>query len=119
MISTNSFGSDTLPNAFTYHNPPNITDVDPDNGPESGGTPVTITGSDFTSLGTTSVTFGGAAASNVVVVNTTTITCITPAHSAGDVNVVVTNDFGSDTLYNGFTYNGAPVVNSIDPEHEN
>ena len=114
---TNSFGSDTLPGAFTYHNAPSIFDVDPDNGPESGGTAVTISGSDFSAIGTTTVTFGGSAASNVVVVNASTITCTTPAHGAGAVNVVVTNDFGSDTLYSGFTYNGAPVVNSIDPEH--
>ena len=114
---TTSFGSDTLANAFTYHNAPNIFDVDPDNGPEAGGTSVTVTGSDFTTLGTTTVTFDGANASNVNVVNATTITCTTPAHNAGDVNVVVNNDFGSDTLYNGFRYNGAPSVSSIDPEH--
>ena len=53
----------------------------------------------------TTVTFDGILASSVVVVNSTTITAITPAHSAGTVNVVVTNEDGStSTLTNSYTY---------------
>ncbi|MHC4944266.1 MAG: IPT/TIG domain-containing protein [Planctomycetota bacterium] len=102
---TNSNGADTLPGAFTYHDPPQIASIDPDNGPETGGTPVTILGSHFTAIGITTVTFGESSATSVVVVNTTTITCTTPAHAPFVVDVVVVNDFGSDTLVNGFTYN--------------
>ncbi|MCP4712719.1 MAG: cell surface receptor IPT/TIG domain-containing protein, partial [Planctomycetes bacterium] len=43
------------------------------------------------------------------------MTCTTPAHAAGAVDVVVTNDFGSDTLVNGFTYNTAPAITAINP----
>lgn len=51
------------------------------------------------------VTFGGSSAISVVVVDQYTITCVTPAHAAGAVNVVVTNaDGGTATLTNGFTY---------------
>jgi hypothetical protein len=112
---TNSNGSDTLTNGFTYHNPPSLALASPDNGPPSGGTAVTLTGNDFTGIGVTTVTFGGASATSVVVVNTTTITCVTPAGTAGAVDVVVTNDFGTDTLINGFSYNDAPSISGIDP----
>lgn len=51
------------------------------------------------------VTIGGVAATSVVVVNQLTITCTTPAHAAGAVDVVVTNlDGGTATLTNGYTY---------------
>ncbi|MHC4944462.1 MAG: IPT/TIG domain-containing protein [Planctomycetota bacterium] len=112
---TNGNGSDTLTNGFTYHNPPTILYVTPDNGPVAGGAPVTVIGSDFTTLGTTTVTFGGNTATNVVVVDTTLITCDTPAHAPGSVYVEVTNDFGSDTLVNGYTYNDPPALSSINP----
>jgi hypothetical protein len=115
VVVTNSNGTDTLPGGFTYHNPPTLTLVTPDNGSPAGGTAVTLTGTEFTPVGTTTVTFGGTAATNVVVVNTTTVTCDTPAHAPGLVDVVLTNDFGSDTLIGGFTYNNAPVVSSVSP----
>ena len=60
---------------------------------------------------------GGTAATNVTVVNSTSITATTAAHAAGAVNVVVTNtDAQSGTLTNGYTYtNPAPTVTSITP----
>ena len=64
---------------------------------------MTITGTNFAAGAT--VTFGGTAATNVVVVNSTTITATTPAGSAGAVTVTVTNVGGqSGSLTNGFTY---------------
>ena len=62
--------------------------VSPNSGPTAGGTAVTITGTNFAAGAT--VTFGGTAATNVVVVNSTTITATTPAGSAGAVTVTVT-----------------------------
>jgi len=51
------------------------------------------------------VTLGGAAVSNVTVINGNSITGSTSSHAAGAVNVVVTNTDGqSGTLTNGFTY---------------
>jgi len=80
-----------------------VTSVNPANGPSLGGTDVTIGGTGFNAGPT--VTFGGSAATNVVRVNSTTITATTPAHAAGAVDVVVTNtDTTSGTLTNGFTY---------------
>jgi nitrogen fixation protein FixH len=82
---------------------PTVTGVSPSSGATSGGTAVTITGTNFASGAT--VTFGGAAASNVVVVNSTTITATTPAGSSGAVTVSVTSNGQSGSLANGFTYN--------------
>lgn len=62
-----------------------------------------ITGTGFVS-GLT-VTFGGVSATSIVVVSQFKITCLTPAHAVGAVNVVVTNPDGqAATLTNGFSY---------------
>jgi hypothetical protein len=72
---------------------PIVTAVSPASGPSAGGTAVTITG-EFLS-GATSVTFGGTAATNVTVVNDTTITARAPAGPANTtVNVIVTTGGG-------------------------
>jgi hypothetical protein len=82
---------------------PNLTTVSPTTGLTTGGTPVTLTGQNFASGAT--VTFGGAAATSVVVVSATQITANTPSHAQGSVNVVVTNPDGQrGTLSSGFTY---------------
>ncbi|MEK7123384.1 MAG: IPT/TIG domain-containing protein, partial [Patescibacteria group bacterium] len=93
---------------------PEITSVSPDNGKLSGGTNVTITGAGF--LSGASVTFGGSAAANIIVVSNTTITADTPAHSAGAVDVVVINTNGqSGTLTGGYAYNPSPTVTGVNP----
>ena len=82
---------------------PAVTSVFPNSGSTSGGTSVTISGADFVSGAT--VKFDTTAATNVNVVSSTTITATAPAHTAGTVNVVVTNSNGqSGTLTSGFTY---------------
>jgi len=88
---------------------PAITTVSPNLDNVAGGTSVTITGSGFQPSAT--VTFGGTAATNVVVVSDTTITATTPAHSPGTIDVVVTNlDGRSGTLTAGFTYTNTPLA---------
>ena len=62
--------SGSLTNGFTYVVAPTVSSVSPNNGPVAGGTAVTITGTNFAAGAT--VTFGGTAATNVVVVNSTT-----------------------------------------------
>ena len=69
---------------------------------------MTITGTNFAAGAT--VTFGGTAATNVSVVNSTTITATTPAGSAGAVTVTVTVNGQSGSLANGFTYNGTVAI---------
>jgi IPT/TIG domain len=56
---------------------PTITSINPTTGVFAGGTAVTITGTGFQAGAT--VKFDGVLATSVVVVNDTTITCVTPA----------------------------------------
>jgi hypothetical protein len=86
--------------------------VSPGKGSTLGQATVTILGGNF--IAGASVTFGGTAATNVNVANPATITCTTPAHAPGAVNVVVTNPDGlSGTLTGAFTYITPPVVTAI------
>ncbi|MSW63064.1 MAG: hypothetical protein F2830_05340, partial [Actinobacteria bacterium] len=66
------------------------------------------------------VTVGGNACTSVVVVSATSITCTTPAGSAGAKDVVVTNsDTGAATSAGGFTYVtpiGVVSITSISPK---
>jgi len=108
VLVTNPNGqSASLNNGYTYTANPTLTSVSPSSGSVSGGTPVTITGTNFASGAT--VSFGGTAASKVTFVSSTSITATTPAQAAGGVSVVVTNSNGlSGTLANGFIYNATP-----------
>jgi hypothetical protein len=105
--------SGSLASAFTYIAPPTVSSVAPNSGLAAGGTAVTITGTNFAAGAT--VTFGAAAATNVVVVNATTITATTPAGSAGAVAVTVTANGRSGSLTNGFTYVVPPTVTGVSP----
>ena len=92
---------------------PFVSSVSPNSGPPAGGTAVTITGTNF--AGGATVTFGSAAATNVTVVNSTTITATTPAGSAGAVTVTVTVGGQSGSLASGFTYATPPTVTGVSP----
>jgi hypothetical protein len=81
---------------------PQVDSVTPPTGPVAGGTGVTLSGSGL--IGSTGVTFGGTAATGFLVTGDSTITCITPAHAAGAVAVVVANPRGNVTLPAAFTY---------------
>jgi IPT/TIG domain len=79
-----------------------VTAISPATGAAAGGTTVTLTGTNL--RGTTGVTFGGTAATSVTVVNDTTVTCVTPAKDAGAVTVILTDDGGTVTKSNFYTY---------------
>src|SRR4030095_8184382 len=91
--------------------------VEPNTGPTSGGTVVRITGTNFASGST--VTFGGATATSVIVSSSSAITATTPAHGAGLVDVVVRKADGSSvTLGTGFLYTSpaaGPSLTSVTP----
>ncbi|MEU7093026.1 IPT/TIG domain-containing protein [Kitasatospora aureofaciens] len=94
---------------------PAVTGLAPAHGPTTGGTTVTLTGSHLT--GTTAVTFDGTPASNVTVVNDTTVTATAPAHAAGAVDVTLTAK-GRTTAAGRYTYDvPPPVVTALAPDH--
>ena len=98
---------------FTYIAiPPKVTDISPASGSVSGGTTVTITGTNLNDAIT--VTFDGTPATTFSADNDTTIIATTPAHTtAGAVNVVITTLNGAAT--GTYTYIALPTVTSISP----
>lgn len=81
---------------------PYIYTVTPDNGPQAGGTLVTIMGENFTDVAT--IKFGGVVAA-FTLVNSTQIVATTPAYPvAGIVDVTAGSPFGTATKHGGYTY---------------
>ena len=109
-----SFDSDLTLYAIWTASGPTISSVSSNSGSTLGGTTITITGTNFVSGATVNV--GGNACTNVVVVSATSITCTTPAGTAGPADIVVTNsDTGTVTSMGGFTYIAPPTIASISP----
>lgn len=95
----------TLAKGFTYYavSVPVVATVSPNQGLTTGGTSITINGDKF--VKGASVWIGGRLATDVQVVNSTTITATTPAGSEGWQEVKVTNpDGGWGVKANGFYY---------------
>lgn len=102
-ISITRNGRAEDPNLVTVIDRPVVTIVTPNSGPSTGGTSVTVSGSNFKDGA--NVSFGGMSASTVVFVSSNQITCITPAHIPATVDVRVTNpDDQYGLLLNGFTF---------------
>jgi hypothetical protein len=87
---------------------PTVAKVEPNHGPTSGGTSVTITGTNFT--GATEVHFGSAKASSFSIGSETTIHAVPPPGS-GTVAVSVTTPEGTSPTSAGDTYTYVPVEN--------
>jgi len=94
-----------------------ISSITPNNGTETGGTSVSVTGDLFESGAT--VTMGSTACGSVSVSSATTINCTTGNHGSTEiVDVIVANPNASTvTLDNGFSFTSAPApsVTSISP----
>jgi hypothetical protein len=92
-------------NSFQGTNPlsMSISSVSLANGNVDGGDGITITGSGF--VAGAGVTIGGSSCTSLTVVSQTSITCTTPAGTAGAKDVVVTSGGNNATLTAGFNYN--------------
>ena len=112
--------SSTLASAFTYVPGPTLSSVSPNTGFATGGTGVTVSGTNFAPGAT--VVFGGFPGL-VTFVSSTQLSVLTPAEPAGTVNVQVTNPDGqTSTLAGAFTFivqkgggNNPPSVSNIVP----
>ena len=103
VVVTTPVGSATARGAVTYVGAPTITAVNPARGHFSGGTKVTISGTNFV-VGGTTVSVGGQPASEVVVSAATTLTTVVPARPIGPSDVVVSTVGGTATAAGAFTY---------------
>jgi outer membrane protein OmpA-like peptidoglycan-associated protein len=107
LSSTGASSNSATPSATT----PTLGSLTPNNGLIAGGTTITITGTNFAAGA--SVAIGGVAATSVVVVSSTSITAVTPAHAVGVVDVSVTVSGVSGSLINGFSYHSIPSAPTI------
>ncbi len=101
---------------FTYQAGPTIQSVTPRIGSDTGGTKVTIAGSDF--LNAVSVSFGSVSVPFTIQSNLA-ISTVSPAESPGKVNVTVTATDGTSPTDSADVFTFAveiPVVKSIEPQ---
>ncbi len=79
---------------FTFQTPvPAVTSVAPNHGTTAGGETITIEGTNLTSVN--GVSFGGVGANEIREVSATKMTVKSPAHVAGQVDVVVQTTLGT------------------------
>jgi hypothetical protein len=91
---------------------PHISLVDPNTGPEAGGTRVTVWGFGFT--GATGVSFGGVPATNITFASYEDIVCDTPP-GTGTVDVTVLSPNGNVTKTGAFTYEAGQTETETAP----
>lgn len=108
-------GNGTPDGAFNVEGP-TVTKLEPDEGPEAGGTTVTITGTHFDRA--TEVKFGTTEATKYEVISETSIVAAAPAHAAGAVEVTVTTPGGvsEETSADEYTYRVQPAVANVQPD---
>ncbi|MGO9558160.1 MAG: beta strand repeat-containing protein [Acidimicrobiales bacterium] len=115
---TNGVGTSLTSGAdqFTYQGVPTVTLVGPANGPVSGGTSVSITGTNM--LTTSEVDFGGVASPSFSVTSPTTITATAPSSVVPgevDITVVTLSGTSSASVADEFTYLSLPTVTDVSP----
>lgn len=111
----------TLGSAFTYTTGggggnPTVASISPSSGTVNGGTPVTVTGTNFLTGATADI--NGTALQNLIVVNATTLTGTTQAGTGTNLTVQVTTSVGSGSTASLWSYTAgatAPTVSSVTP----
>ena len=110
VTSTGGMSLTSPADHFTYVGPPTVTSVDPGQGPTSGGTTVTITGTNLT--GATAVEFGATPVGSFNVLGGDQIDVVSPP-GTGTVDVRVTTPFGTNAAGQADTF--AYVAQSPNP----
>jgi hypothetical protein len=120
VVVTTAAGSGTYP-TFRYYATPTVTSVTPNVGKTSGGDSVTVNGTNFLPGGVYVVLLGGSSCTGATATSTTTITCTTPAQSAGTYGVTVTDEVGQTaSLAGAFTYLAPPTITALqNPAYSN
>lgn len=102
---------------YTYVPAPTVTGLTPSDGPTSGGTQVTITGTGFLAAPAAWAVYFGATPASYTIDSNTQITATSPAGSAGTVDVTVTTTGGTSatSAADQFTYVSAPTIVLVGP----
>ena len=108
-ITVTTAGGISNPQPIGFIRAPQVSSLSPASGPTTGGTSVTITGSNFT--GATAVSFGGVPATSFTINSNTQITAVAPAAAAGSVDVRVTGPGGTSlvVLADQYTFVAGPL----------
>ena len=116
---TTGYGTSAITLADQFHyvaEPPGVISINPNSGTTSGGTTVTIIGTNL--FGTTAVFFGGTSAASFVVNSPAQITAVTAPEIAGPVDVTVTTAGGNSPTSPADVYTyvaPVPAVLAINP----
>ncbi|HEV2968811.1 MAG TPA: IPT/TIG domain-containing protein [Pirellulales bacterium] len=114
VVTLNGTSATSPADQFTYQVPgPVVSLINPASGATSGGTIVTISGSNLS--GATAVSFGGTPATSFTVNANGTITATSPAGTTGAVDVTVVTAGGTSALspYDQFHYGAAPTISAL------
>jgi hypothetical protein len=115
-VQVNTNGGTSNSDNFYYYGGPTVTGVSPSSGPYTGGTRVTVNGTNFYNV--SGVYFGKNRGSSVSVTSSTQLQVTSPRGSIGQVNVTVaTSSLGGSPLNSSdiFTYVGPPAVTALSP----
>jgi hypothetical protein len=114
VVTPNGTSATTAADQYTYNAPPAVTGLTPSDGPEDGGTAVTIHGTGFS--GATAVYFGSAPVAPDSV-SASSITATSPAGTGTvDVTVVTPNGTSATTAADQYTYDAPPTVDAVSPD---
>jgi formylglycine-generating enzyme required for sulfatase activity len=106
---TTAAGTATLANAFSYvPPPPTISSVTPTVGRVTGGTMVTVRGTNF--VHPVQVEFGDVLGASVEVISPDSLTVVSPARTAGECDVAVTTAGGTAVRSNAFRFTEGPYA---------
>ena len=97
---------------------PTVTGVSPNSGTAAGGTSVTISGTNFVPNGNDlEVYFGSTLATSIVSDTASSIVAVSPAESAGTVDVTVVTDGGPSATSSAdhFTFVGIATTTTVSP----
>ena len=102
---------------FTYETTPTVTGVSPALGVTTGNTSVTITGTGF--LAATAVKFGSVNAASFIINSDTSITAVSPAGSAGTVDITVTSTYGTSATSSADQFLYRTVISPVNMPYNN
>ena len=113
-LTTPGGTSTTTPGSrYSYRPAPTLTGLSPDEGPTTGGTQVTITGTGFTDA--TRVSFSGIDATSYTIDSDTQVTAVAPAHAPGATHVRVRTPGGNHRHRTAdiYTYRAEPTITAL------